>query len=87
MQYLLSHLHLESVLVGIIIASGLIFIYQKISDFGSYLNFRRWCDEKNITGDDLNKQSFPKYYTMWRLSQLDGIEIVEHKEDDNALRK
>lgn len=86
MQHLLSQMHLESLLVGIIISSGVIFVGQKIADFGSYLNFRRWCDERNITGEDLNKKNFPKYYTMWRLSQLDGIEIVECKDDKDALR-
>lgn len=62
------------------------FTYQKITDYGSYLNFRRWCKDRNITDDELDKQSIPKYYAMWRLSQLDGIEIVEHKGDSDAER-
>jgi hypothetical protein len=85
-QYLLSQMQLESVLIGIIISSGIMFIYQKITDYGSYLNFRKWCEKQNITDGELNKQSIPKYYAMWRLSQLDGIEIVEHKRDSDAER-
>jgi hypothetical protein len=79
-------MQLESVLVGIIIASGIMFVFQKITDYGSYLNFRRWCDERDIPDDELDKKSIPKYYAMWRLSQLDGIEIVEHKGDKDAER-
>jgi ribosome-associated toxin RatA of RatAB toxin-antitoxin module len=80
-------MQLESVLVGIIISSGIMFIYQKITDYGSYLNFRSWCKKQNITEEELNKQSIPKYYAMWRLSQLDGVQIVECKDDKDALRK
>ena len=87
MQYLLSQMQLESVLVGIIISSGIMFIHQKITDYGSYLNFRKWCEKRNITDEELNKQSIPKYYAMWRLSQLDGVQIVECKDDKDALRK
>ncbi len=77
-------MQIESILVGIIIASGIMFIYQKISDYGSYLNFRDWCDERNISDDELDENSIKKYYAIWRLSQLDGIEIVEHKGDKDA---
>lgn len=87
MQQLLSQMQLESVLIGIIISSGIMFVYQKITDYGSYLNFRRWCKDRNITDDELDKISIPKYYAMWRLSQLDGIEFVECKDDKDALRK
>ena len=86
MQQLLSQMQLDSILVGIIIASGIMFIYQKITDYGSYLNFRKWCEERDISDDELDKNSIPKYYAMWRLSQLDGIEIIEHKGDSNAER-
>lgn len=81
MQQLLSQMQLESILVGIIIASGIMFIYHKICDLGSYLNFRRWCDDRDITEEDLKDKNITKYYTMWRLSQLEGVEIVEHKGD------
>jgi hypothetical protein len=86
-QYLLSQMQLESIFIGIIISSGIMFIYQKITDYGSYLNFRKWCEKRNITDEELNKQSIPKYYAMWRLSQLDGVQIVECKDDKDALRK
>ena len=84
MQQLLSQMQLESVLIGIIIASGIMFICQKICDLGSYLNFRRWCDDRDITDEDLKGKNITKYYTMWRLSQLEGVEIIEHKGDEYA---
>lgn len=71
----------ESFLYGVIAASAIMFIYHKICDLGSYLNFRRWCDDRDITEEDLKDKNITKYYTMWRLSQLEGVEIVEHKGD------
>jgi hypothetical protein len=62
-------------------------IYGKVHDYISYKQFRNWCDSQGITGDDLTRENIAKHYGMWRLSQLDGVEIVRHKDDDDAIRK
>lgn len=76
--------YLNSFLLGFAAASGVMLIWHKACDVKDYFAFRDWCDSRNINDDDLGKTSMPKYFAMWKLSQLDGIEIVEHKEDNDG---
>jgi hypothetical protein len=72
-------------LVGFIIACAIILIWNKICDIKDYFDFRDWCDDSDIDDDDLTKESMSKFYTMWRLSKIDGVEIVAHKEDNDVV--
>lgn len=76
--------YVNSFLLGFAAASAIVLIWHKVCDVQDYLKFRDWCDSQDIDDDDLSKTNMPKYFAMWRLSQLDGIEIVEHKGDSNA---
>ena len=80
----MSTFSINSFLLGFAAASAVMLIWHKVCDIRDYLKFRDWCDSRNINDDDLGKTSMSKYYAMWRLSQLDGIEIVEHKGDDDG---
>ena len=79
--------YVNSFLLGFAVAAAIMLIWHKVCDLQDYLKFRDWCDSKGIDDDDLGKTSMPKYFAMWRLSQLDGIEIVEHKGDDDGKRR
>ncbi len=74
----------ESFLYGVVTASAIMWAYGKVHDIISYRQFRKWCDSQGITGDDLTRENIARHYGMWRLSQLDGVEIVRHKETNNG---
>lgn len=79
-------MQVESILVGVIIASLTMVVWNKVCDFKAYIEFKAWCKSQNIDEDDLNKDNLPRYWGMWRLSQIDGVEFVRHKDEDDVKR-
>jgi hypothetical protein len=79
-------MQVESVLVGVIAASLVMFLWNKACDYRDYVSFRDWCDENDVTKADIDNKSIRHFYTMWRLSQIEGVEIVRHgvKEDGDS---
>ena len=79
--------YINSFLLGFAACSAVMLIWHKVCDVKDYFEFRDWCDSQDIDDDDLSKTNMPKYFAMWKLSRLDGIEIVEHKGDDDGKRR
>lgn len=77
---------IESFLYGVAAASAFMWVYGKAHDIMGYRQFRKWCDQQGIPEDEITRENIARHYGMWRLSQLDGVEIVRHKETNDGER-
>lgn len=74
---------ITGILIGAAAASGIIYVSGWIEKWMAYSDIREWIENKGVNPAELSKQEFKKFYIMYQLEKIPGVEVtrMDNKEE------
>jgi hypothetical protein len=57
------------------------YVINMLAAYKEYVHLRSWLKTKGVEITSLDKQAFSKYVSIFRLSEIEGVEIVSIEDD------